>query len=261
LAESVDDILYLVQLAEQSERYDDMVEFMEKVTEAAEAEQEDLTADERNLLSLAYKCVIGPRRAAWRTVSLAELKEESRGNADRVNAIKEYRAKIESELTTICGGILNQLESRLIPLAVTDESKVFYHKLKGDYYRYLAEFKTESDRKDAADKTLEAYQSAMDIAVERLSPHSILRLGLALNFSVFYFEILNYPREACTLAKRSFIEATNLMDDTFKAQPEYKECSLILQLLRENLELWASTTPAEDLEEEKEASNREEEEE
>ncbi|CAA2994539.1 14-3-3 [Olea europaea subsp. europaea] len=90
-----------------------MVEFMEKVAKSAETEE--LTLDERNLLSVAYKNVIGARRASWRTISSIEQKEESRGNEDHVKVIKEYRAKIEAELSKISYGILSLLDSHLIP--------------------------------------------------------------------------------------------------------------------------------------------------
>ena len=150
--------VYLAKLAEQAERYEEMVEFMEKVAKMADAEE--LTVEERNLLSVAYKNVIGARRASWRIISSIEQKEESRGNEDHVATIKEYRGKIETELSKICDGILNILESHLIPSASSAESKVFYLKMKGDYHRYLAEFKTGAERKEAAENTLLAYKSA-----------------------------------------------------------------------------------------------------
>lgn len=150
--------LYLAKLAEQAERYEEMVEFMEKVSAAADSEE--LTVEERNLLSVAYKNVIGARRASWRIISSIEQKEESRGNEDHVSAIRDYRSKIETELSNICDGILKLLDSRLVPSAASGDSKVFYLKMKGDYHRYLAEFKTGAERKEAAESTLSAYKAA-----------------------------------------------------------------------------------------------------
>ena len=79
---------------------------------------------------------------------------------------------------------------------------------KGDYHRYLAEFATGDKRKDSADKSLEAYKAASDVAVTELPPTHPIRLGLALNFSVFYYEILNSPDRACHLAKQAFVDAS-----------------------------------------------------
>lgn len=154
-----EDNVYMAKLAEQAERYEEMVQYMEKVVASAST-GEELTVEERNLLSVAYKNVIGARRASWRIVSSIEQKEESRGNEDHVSVIKEYRSKIEAELTEICGGILKLLDDKLVPAAAAADSKVFYLKMKGDYHRYLAEFKTGEERKVAAENTLNAYKSA-----------------------------------------------------------------------------------------------------
>jgi hypothetical protein len=93
------------------------------------SEDRDLTVEERNLLSVAYKNVIGARRASWRIVTSIEQKEESKGNSTQVGLIKEYRQKIEAELAKICEDILSVLDKHLIPSAKSGESKVFYHKM------------------------------------------------------------------------------------------------------------------------------------
>ncbi|KAJ0785826.1 putative 14-3-3 protein [Helianthus annuus] len=111
-------------------------------------------------------------------------KEENRGNEDHFKPIKDYRAAIETELSKICDGISGLLDSHLVPSALSAESKIFYLKMKGDYFRYLAEFKTGADRKEAAESTLLAYKSARDIALSDLAPTHPIWLGLALNYSV-----------------------------------------------------------------------------
>ncbi|KAK1313220.1 hypothetical protein QJS10_CPA06g02012 [Acorus calamus] len=249
--------VYMAKLAEQAERYEEMVEFMEKVVSSDSATSEQLSVEERNLLSVAYKNVIGARRASWRIVSSIEQKEESRGNADHVSLIRDYRSKIEEELSSICAGILGLLDSRLVPSASSGDSKVFYLKMKGDYHRYLAEFKTGSDRKDAAEATLQAYKAAQDIAVAELAPTHPIRLGLALNFSVFYYEILNSPDRACTLAKQAFDEAIAELDTL--GEESYKDSTLIMQLLRDNLTLWTSDMQDDGVDDIKEAPKREDE--
>ncbi|KAK4746110.1 hypothetical protein SAY87_012422 [Trapa incisa] len=231
-----EEFVYMAKLAEQAERYEEMVEFMEKVS--ASVESDELSVEERNLLSVAYKNVIGARRASWRIISSIEQKEESRGNDDHVSLIRDYRSKIEAELSKICDGILKLLDSRLIPSASAGDSKVFYLKMKGDYHRYLAEFKTGAERKEAAESTLTAYKAAQDIANAELAPTHPIRLGLALNFSVFYYEILNSPDRACSLAKQAFDEAIAELDTL--GEESYKDSTLIMQLLRDNLTLWTS---------------------
>merc|ERR1711939_995351 len=184
------DAVYMAKLSEQAERYDEMVTFMKNI---ASLDQE-LSVEERNLLSVAYKNVIGARRASWRIVSSIEGKEESEG---------------------ICEDILKVLDDHLIKSAESGESKVFYHKMKGDYHRYLAEF-----------------------ASSELPPTHPIRLGLALNFSVFYYEILSSPDKACALAKQAFDDAIAELDTL--SEESYKDSTLIMQLLRDNLTLWTS---------------------
>jgi hypothetical protein len=93
-------------------------------------------------------------------------------------------------------------------------------------------------RKDSADKSLEAYKAASDVAVTELPPTHPIRLGLALNFSVFYYEILNSPDRACHLAKQAFDVAIAELDTL--SEESYKDSTLIMPLLRDNLTLWTS---------------------
>ncbi|KAI9297983.1 protein BMH2 [Neoconidiobolus thromboides FSU 785] len=226
--------VYLAKLAEQAERYDEMVESMKAVA----GEKQELTVEERNLLSVAYKNVIGTRRASWRIVSSIESREDSKGNAENVTRIVEYRKKIENELSDICNDILKVLDDLLIPYAKTGECLVFYYKMKGDYHRYLAEFLTEKERDASADASLEAYKKATEIANKDLIPTHPIRLGLALNFSVFYYEIINSPDSACHLAKQAFDDAIAELDSL--NEDSYKDSTLIMQLLRDNLTLWTT---------------------
>ena len=88
-----------------------------------------MTVDERNLLSVAYKNVVGTRRASWRIISSIEQKEESKGSEKHVGTIRDYRQQIELELEKVCQDVLNVLDDSLIPKAESGESKVFYHKM------------------------------------------------------------------------------------------------------------------------------------
>jgi len=240
MGDSREENVYMAKLSEQAERYDEMVEAMKKVATT----DVELTVEERNLLSVAYKNVIGARRASWRIISSIEQKEENKGNEAHVKRIREYRQKVEKELSDICKDILGVLEKHLIPSSTNGESKVFYYKMKGDYHRYLAEFAQGDGRKEAAEHSLAAYKAASDIAVTELPPTHPIRLGLALNFSVFNYEILNSPDKACQLAKQAFDDAIAELDTL--SEDSYKDSTLIMQLLRDNLTLWTSDMQGDD---------------
>merc|ERR1712093_725135 len=115
---------------------------------------------------------------------------------------------------------------------------------KNDYHRYLAEFASGEKRKVAATAAHEAYKNATDVAQTELTPTHPIRLGLALNFSVFYYEILNSPDRACHLAKQAFDDAIAELDTL--SEESYRDSTLIMQLLRDNLTLWASVDSAGD---------------
>ena len=219
-----------------------MMDYMSEVT--LKSSEEELSVEERNLLSVAFKNVIGARRASWRIVSSIETKEET----------KHSKANVETELTNICTRILGLLKEHLEDRCSAGESKVFYKKMKGDYWRYLAEFKGGAERKEAAEETLLAYKSAEQTAEAELASTHPIRLGLALNFSVFYYEILNAPERACQMAKKAFDEAISELDTL--GEESYKDSTLIMQLLRDNLTLWTS-----DMDDSAQAGGMEEEEE
>ena len=160
-----------------------------------------------------------------------------------MGSIQSYRAKVEKELTDICEEILHILDANLIVDSASDESKVFYYKMKGDYYRYLAEFLTGDDRAKVSGLADEAYAEATKIARDEtpekgLPPTHPIRLGLALNYSVFHFEIQNKPQEACALAKQAFDDAIAELDSL--DEESYKDSTLIMQLLRDNRTLWTA---------------------
>ncbi len=186
-------------------------------------------------LSVAYKNVIGARRASWRNLNGDEGTDNT--------LIAEYKRQVEAELEAICREVLAILEDVLINSPADAEAQVFYLKMTGDYYRYLAEFK---DKRDGChEKARNFYQRALDIARGEgpnrgpgLAPTNPIRLGLALNFSVCYYEILGEKGEACELARRAFDDAISQLDDL--DENSYKDSTLIMQLLRDNLTLWTA---------------------
>merc|ERR1712166_436138 len=204
----------------------------------------ELSVEERNLLSVAYKNAVGSRRAAWRIITSVESKEKSKGNEEQAKYAKEYLSKVEAELQKICDAILKLLDGNLIAKSSSGESKVFYQKMKADYYRYIAEY-TEGDKKSSAsDSATGAYKAAQEVAEKDLAVTHPIRLGLALNFSVFQYEVLGQPEEACKMAREAFEQAIAELDNV--AEDSYKDSTLIMQLLRDNLTLWTSDEAGDD---------------
>merc|ERR1712012_272754 len=109
---------------------------------------------------------------------------------------------------------------------------------KADYFRYIAEF-TEGDTKSkASESARQAYEDAKNVADKDLAVTHPIRLGLALNYSVFLYEVLQNPDDACKMARQAFEDAIAELDNV--SEDSYKDSTLIMQLLRDNLTLWTS---------------------
>merc|ERR1711862_224762 len=184
-------------------------DFMEKVGNAGT----ELSVEERNLLSVAYKNAVGSRRAAWRIITSVESKEKTKGNDENSKYAKEYCATVEAELDNICNAVLTLLDSKLIANAANGEPKVFYQKMKADYYRYIAEYKVDDEKKKASESARQAYEAAQEVANKDLAVTHPIRLGLALNYSVFQYEVLANPDEACKMARTAFEDAIAELDN------------------------------------------------
>ena len=212
---------------------------------------EELSVEERNLVSVAYKNVVGARRAAWRVLSAIEQKHKESGEDTDAGLVSDYRKQIEKEMDEVCDEVIEIINKNLVPQSQSAEGKVFYHKMAGDYFRYMCEYKTGDDRGSAAQEAMNCYDRATKVATgedggDPLSSTHPIRLGLALNFSVFYYEIISKPDQACEIAKKAFDDAIAELDSL--PEDSYKDATLIMQLLRDNLTLWTTTDDGDDME-------------
>ena len=218
---------YLARVAEHCERYEDMIDFLKILKQ----KEDDLTVDERNLLSVAYKNSISERRTAWRAFcSIAQNKKYEKYS----KSIQEYKDKVVEEMQGICDRVVIEID-HFLEKAKDEESKVFFYKMKADYFRYMSEVSTGDKLEQIKASALQIYEQA-NSAADKLSISHPIRLGLALNYSVFHFEIMEQPKKACELAKAVFDQAINEIDDVDESQ--YKDSAMILQLLRDNITLW-----------------------
>jgi tetratricopeptide (TPR) repeat protein len=236
--EKSEKLLFMVNTAEAAERYEDMCKLMRMLIVHREQQGEPLTVQERNFFSVAFKNTIGSRRASWRT-----LQAEDQANSSSL--LHEYKKTLEDELENICKDVLSLLKEYLIVEADSgnsgQEAQVFYNKMAGDYYRYLAECIPNDENENSA---ITYYEKAFKIAADTLNPTHPIRLGLALNYSVCMYEIKKDRKVACTLAKAAFDDAIEKLDKL--EESDYKDSTLIMQLLRDNLTLWTSSTDGEE---------------
>lgn len=245
----VKDLEALAGAAEGGERYEDMCKFMNAVISKVCKSNNQASTDQRNMLSVAFKNVVGGKRQSMR--SLKELLENAKAEDD-MSLTKSYLKLVEKEVIDVCNQVLNVVvEGPLAQEVATDdgESKVFWLKMCGDYCRYLAEISNNENAlvkmspsdegKKPATEAEEYYKKAYAEAEKTLPETHPTRLGLALNYSVCFYEILNKKEEACKLAKEAFDAAIEKLDTL--NDKSYKDSTLIMQLLRDNLTLWTQS--------------------
>jgi len=231
-----DNYIYCAKIAEQASRYEEMIEEMKSFVKYNH--NQELSMEDYGLFSLAYKKAIGSRRTAWRIMTSANYEKTAKFYQIHFERIGVYLAKIEEEMDRIVASIMELLDNYLIPRTSSEVLKVFYLKIKGDYHRYTAEYKTGTTRREAVECALYSYIRAEDISKISFKPYHPFRLGLVLNFSVFYYEICNLPERAFWLAAKAFDQA--VMSRKNIKEPFPSNSVLIIQILKDNLILWTN---------------------
>lgn len=232
---SIQDLLFLAKVAEQAERYDDCVNFME---ELAKRETREVSYEERSLISAAFKNLVANKRASWR--ALDDLRQKLRDDGDRENShfAKKRKASTAKEIEALADRVNLLVDSVLLPKAVTTEAKIFYLKLKADYFRYVAEISRSASKQQAIESASSCYLKASELAHSDLSPNHPIRLAVALNYSVFLNDIADQALRAKAMARSAYEDAISGLDNV--ADESYKDSTLIISLLRDNLALWAN---------------------
>ena len=226
---SLEENIFMARVAEQAERFDDMVGYL---TDVVNAKSEDFTTEERNLLSVGFKNQIGSKRTAIRTISAIEQNPKYQ----KFNSsLSGYKKKIEQELYDQCISIVDIVKTNCMKVASTDETKAVFFKMIGDYYRYVAECAQEDKIKVVKDGALENYNLAQQTS-QSLNACNPIRLGLALNFSVFHYEVMNNHKQACELGEQALSDALEKIDDV--DEETFRDAKSIIELLKENLSLW-----------------------
>jgi 14-3-3 protein epsilon len=225
---SEEENIFMARVAEQAERFEDMVDFLKPVLDSKGT---GLSTDERNLLSVAFKSLISSKRTAWRTISAIEQNPKYQKFSGSLAA---YKQKIENALYADCEKIIDIVRTKVLSKASgQDEPRAFFVKMVGDYYRYIAETAQGDKLEQVKTEALKAYNEAQKIPLPPCNP---IKLGLALNFSVFHYEVMKDQKQACQLAEESLQLALDKIDEI--SEEDFRDAKSIIELLKENLALW-----------------------
>ena len=202
---------------------------------AAVLDAPELSTEERNLLSVAWKSVVGAGRDALRAMRAARAGSQ---DAALAGLLRLYHRRLAGEVHMVCRDQSALVDKYLLPAAKDADARVFFLKMKGDSWKYTAEASAGAARKSAGEQAQAAYAAAEAVALQELKPTHPVRLGLLLNFSIFLYEILGAKEHAIELAQKTTDDALSQLDEL--GEDSYRDSALIIQLLRDNIGLWGS---------------------
>ena len=234
MIEQINKNVYLALIAEQAGTYEDMKNFMEEYILKS---KDDISIDERNLLSVAYKNLFSNKRHCIRTLLAYEMKEKQNETPEHLQYILDYKKKLEVELVELCASFARFISDNLKGNAVDCEAKVFYCKLIGDYYRYIAENIEDDTKAFYSNKSLTAYNEAMELA-KNLSHTNHVKLGLCLNLSVYYYEVVNNQQTGFQIAREALEHVKKEIDNIDENDENFTDTFHIIEMLQENLNIW-----------------------
>ena len=227
----MEELSSLAQVAEIAERFEDAAKYMEDLIKK---KKEDLTKEEKNIFYNSNKYIINSKRCALRTTNILEEKEKKH-STQYIPIVTNYKNILESEINDISKNIINIINTYLLKKTLSDESKVFYLKMKADYCRYICEIINTNENQIYVEESEKCYKEANDL-VQNFPWTNPIRLGLSLNYSVFYYEIKKNVNQAIKIAKEA-IKGAKKQFDKIKEE-EDKDGGVTLQTLKENVLLW-----------------------
>lgn len=225
----LDELSSLAQVSLIAERFEDASKYIE---ELIKRKKDDLTKDEKNAFYNSFKFIINSKRCAWQSANYMEEKEK---DEERKTMIKNYKNILENEIYDICKNVITLINNFLMNKTILDESKIFFLKMKGDYYRYLCEFQSLSENKNYPDESEKNYKMAVELS-QNISWINPLKLGLYLNYSVFYYEIKKDVKKAMQIAKEA-IKNAKKYSDKLKEEDD-KDAEMSIQTMKENIIYW-----------------------
>jgi len=232
------DLLFVARVACDANRYEDAYALVQDIAH----EYQELTDEEQQILSVACKMLLTSSRSAWRL--LGSLPDASSAR------VKAYRERVAADILRRCRDFV-KLGAYLFDHTQAPETMAFYLKLKGDYYRYMAEVSRSEEFDQYSGAALVSYERALELSYAHRRPIHPAHLGLVLNFSVFCYEMLQRSELAVQLVKEALSSCHQLLAlekekfadgvtpfDGKADEHERRESMQLLDLLRDNLSMW-----------------------
>lgn len=232
MSDERENLLFLIQILDQTDRAQDMVKSIKRVIEL----NPQLTMEEFNLLSCSYKKQLDIYRNDLQTLDAVSQHEDGQLTPERIGKIAQIREEIAQKLISICTEVIDLFDKVLEPIATEPETRVFCLKTKADYYRYMCETQGGDEKMESANNAHKYYEASMELAKSEIKPYCTDYLSIILNYSVFLFNIMGYQQEALDLAKKTYMESSSIVEEN--SDDSYSSATMILQIFRDNIKNW-----------------------
>ena len=227
-------LIAIAKILESSDRPEDMVNVIKQIIKI----NPELDKDERDLLAVAYKNQITPKRTCF--LSLKEVIKDETESKDlgfnRISILNEVQAKTYDEIHNICNDLINLVSQELIPASQCPHSRIFYHKSIADYYRYMCETQENNDKAHSIEQAQKYYENAIEISRENVPIFKPSSLELHLNYAVFLKTVENNTEKAFHYLNDIYQECLPLLEEN--SEDSFYEVSSIVMLIKENLAQW-----------------------
>ncbi|VVT50986.1 uncharacterized protein SAPINGB_P002946 [Magnusiomyces paraingens] len=227
-------LVLLAKTAEEAERYKDAAKIMKAIVHTGK----ELDDEEQTLLYDIYRHLAHNLKVSLKNLSPLVQEETDKHNSKHLHLVQKQISQIKKELINTCCDIIEILEEDLIPTTTSNKNKVIYYKMKGDYYNYLINLYSGPQHDEIVQEALEAYVFAFNIANKNLSPTDPTRLGVAINFSVFYHEVIKSTKKSCEIAQQAFNSAFEALDTLTEDNNQKTIASM--EILRDNISIFSS---------------------
>ena len=224
-----------VMLALRTKNFDNMTEIM---VDMIKKKKEDLNKEERELFTIALRNTFHSRKKAIKACVLREDLENLWITPFNLDYINFYKNKIIKERKYWCVLLIETIESHLIPKTTDTDNKAFYTKLMADYYRYIAEYAGGEEKQQSIDKSLEYYKQATELA-KCLPRENATKMGIALNFSILYSDLLNDKLSAIRITEDCMFKSEKVLSRINKNDWDYEQSFKISDYLYHNYRLWS----------------------
>jgi 14-3-3 protein epsilon len=242
----IEDKLYLARVCHLSGLHEETLKYIEEVINLKNG---NINEEEKNLFLNSLKYLINFRRESWRTINVLESKE-IKNQANLLPRVTELKKSLEEEIRQLVYKGIEIIDNKLLKENISDELKVIYCKIKGDYIRYVIEF-TPKDKEEERNILIENADKSYKIGLnfcESLNDLNTAKVGLILNYSVFLYEIMGDYKNAYILANNTYQKTMKIMNEENHDLFNNKEINKMLKLLKENIGIWAETVVQENVE-------------